>query len=323
MQKLNFMKLMGKSSRSWKHIKTKEDKLHLKEFEDLYEKNYRLMPPNSPYLIPQIIHFIWLGPKEFPENSRKNINSWIEKHPNWKFIFWTDIEKKGLDNRIEFRFVDHSLLAGMAELYKRTDNFGEKSDIVRLLALSAYGGLYVDHDMECRIAFDDLHRSYPFYGGLLTPGNPIIKRSAIVRNSIIGSHSNHPILLRALELTKQRWDHIEAEYPGNLMETVKKRVVLRGFKAFHDAVLEQIQHPSFEGIIFPAGCFNQIEKSFGLYAHESMLGSWFTDEIGEHEMYLKNRIHKLMKRMNILFAILLSLIFILFSLNLFLFWKFL
>ncbi len=315
------MKFMGKNSRSWKHIKTNEDLKQIKEFEDLYYRNFKEKPFGSNYIIPNKIHFVWLGPKEYPKSSLENLLSWRNKHPDWDFIFWTDQVDLNLPSGIEIRRVDDVFLSEMGSFYNKTQNYGERSDIVRLLALKAEGGVYVDHDMECRASFDNFHKSYPFYGGLLTPGNPIIKSAAVIRNSIIGSIKDHPILSRALELTKLRWEEIEKEYYGQSMEMVKQRVVMRVFKAFHDAVLEEVKKPDFEGIIFPAGCFNQIEKSFGLYAHEAMIGSWFTSEMGEHERYLKQRLHKLMKRQNLLFAISFSLILLLLTSNIFLLWK--
>ena len=105
------------------------------------------------------------------------------------------------------------------------------------------GGVYIDHDMECRACFAKLHRTYPFYGGLLTPGNPVIQRSAIMRNSIIGAKKGHPILRKALETARANWKNVEEKYPGKDVLSTKRRVTLRVFAAFHETVLETIKNP--------------------------------------------------------------------------------
>lgn len=309
-----FLKLMGKGKRCWKYVATKEDLLHLKEFEELFERNFHV--GNGELLIPKILHFVWLGPKDYPEKSREYLEGWKEKHPDWEVIVWSDRER-GLNEKL----IGPDLLKGFQPLYDKSDNFGERSDLVRLLVLDEIGGVYIDHDMECRTSFEGLHRSYSFYGGLLTPGNPVIQRSAIMRNSIIGAERGHPILKRALELARERWDHIQEKYPGNDLDSIKRRVTLRVFAAFHDAVLEKIKDPNFKGIVFPAGYFNEIEREFGLFAKEDMVGAWYTEEMNHHEQYLKERIHRMMKRMHLITAILGSGMLVLAGLVVYLWWK--
>lgn len=303
MNSCDFLKLMGKGKRCWKHVKTKRDLADLQEFEDLFVRNFYVTP--NKLLIPEILHFVWLGPKEYPAQSKKYLEGWREKHPTWKVFFWSDREKD---------LVTPSLLKEYQRFYDESDNFGERSDLVRLLVLKEFGGVYVDHDMECRMSFANLHRMYPFYTGLLTPGNPVIQRSAIVRNSIIGAAKDHPILTRALELVKEKWDRVGREHPGKDVTSIKTRVTLRVFSAFHEAVLEQVKDPNFKGIVFPAGCFNEIEREFGLFAKEDMVGAWYTDEMSHHEEYLKNRLHHLMKRMHLFMGVVAFAIIILLSL---------
>ncbi len=299
MKKSHFNELMGKGKRCWKYVKTDQDLAHLKEFEDLFNRQIELSSENE-VQIPEIIHVVWLGPKDFPEKSKQNLKSWEKFHPRWKVLFWNN------------ETVDTELLGPYKKLYDATDNFGEKSDIVRLIVLDKMGGLYIDHDMECRASFEKLHKTYSFYGGLLTPGNPVIQRSAILRNSIIGAKMGHPILKQALKFAEERWERIGSQYPGKDVTSTKKRVTLRVFSAFHEAVLEAIRQPGFDGIIFPAGYFNEIERAFGLFANEEMSGAWYTEEMTHHEEYLKSRLHKMMKRMYLFTSILAFGILVLF-----------
>lgn len=298
----DFMKLMGKGKRCWKHIQTKEDRRDLTEFEQLFRQNY--CQKEGSVIIPEILHFVWLGPKSYPSVSHKYLQGWINYHPNWSVIFWTDSFRKDLPEGVQQKIVGPEFLGEYLPLYESTENFGERSDLVRLLALDAMGGVYVDHDMECRICFGPLHKIYPFYGGLLTPGNPVISRSAIVRNSIIGAQKGDPILKIALKKMEERWYKIAETYPGMDVNSVKKRVTLRSFIAFHEAVLETIRDGGFKGIVFPAGCFNEIEREFGIFAKEDMVGAWYTGEMSHHEEYLKDRLHRLMKRLHLIGALL-------------------
>ena len=314
MRQTDFLKLMGRGKRCWKHVKTKDDLIHLKEFEDLFFRNYQEVPKSNEVLIPEILHFIWLGPKEYPEQSRKYLQGWLHKHPSWKVIFWSDRDHDFLPKCVQRKFVSNEFLGEFARLYQESDNFGERSDLIRLLAVFENGGVYVDHDMECRADFSPLHRAYRFYGGLLTPGNPVIQRSAILRNSVIGASKGHPILSRALELALLNWDIVKAKYPGSDVNSVKNRVTLRLFSAFHEAVLEAVKDPNFKGIIFPAGYFNEIEREFGIMAKEDMVGAWYTEEMTHHEQYLKDRLHRMMKRMYLLVGILSLAILVLFVL---------
>ena len=291
MKERSFLQLMGKGKRCWKHVQSSEDQKNLQEFEELFLKSQE-KKRGLEFIIPQIIHFVWLGNKPYPQKSKQNLKTWENFHPNWKVQFWDDHN------------VDSQILGRFQGIYEASDNFGEKSDIIRLLVLDKMGGVYVDHDMECRHCFDEIHKTYPFYGGLLTPGNPVIQRSAILRNSIIGAKKGHPILKKALEIAEERWDRIGNQFPGADITSTKKRVTLRVFASFHEAVLEAIRMPEFDGIIYPAGYFNEIERDYGLYTKEEMVGAWYTEEMTHHEEYLKKRLHKMMKRTYFLVAIL-------------------
>ena len=320
MKLYDFNQLMGKGKRCWKHVKSPVDFAHLKEFEDLYLRFINKKSSDN-VLIPEILHFVWVGPKEYPETSRNYLLGWMKFHPSWKVIFWSDRVHSFLPKNVEIRIVDSAFLGDYVDLYESSDNFGEKSDIIRLLALDEMGGVYIDHDMECRACFAKLHRTYPFYGGLLTPGNPVIQRSAILRNSIIGAKKGHPILRKALECARANWKNVEEKYPGKDVLSTKRRVTLRVFAAFHETVLETIKNPDFEGMIFPAGYFNEIERAYGLFAKEDMVGAWYSEEMTHHEQYLKDRLHRMMKRMHLLFGILMGMLLLVFGLVIFLWCK--
>lgn len=139
-----------------------------------YEKNCAIQLYQSEPKIPKIIHHIWLG-SPFPQRCIELRNQWIEFHPDWQCILWTDkeIQEFGLSN---------------LHAYKTACSYGEKSDIARYEILYRMGGLYVDTDFQCNITFDELHHRFHFYIGVLHSDQ------VEINNALIGSMPGHPVL---------------------------------------------------------------------------------------------------------------------------------
>ncbi len=162
---------------------------YVKLFEDHYNQMVEIVrnDRNDFYRIPRIVHQIWLGSK-VPEKYRAWMESWTQLR-GWRYMLWTDEEVKNLKmyNR---------------DLYDRSENWGEKSDILRLELLYKYGGLYVDTDFECirEEMFDDLHRMFDFYLGFepLEHGSTKFNMFKMC-NAIIASIPNHPLVHDLIE----------------------------------------------------------------------------------------------------------------------------
>lgn len=121
-------------------------------FRYLYARNIVLIKDSGlghEYRIPRIVHQIWLGSPP-PEKYREWMTTWMNWQ-GWTYRLWTDedVRCRELYNQ---------------ELYDRADNYGEKSDILRLEILLEHGGMYVDVDFECirPDTFDALHRTWDF-----------------------------------------------------------------------------------------------------------------------------------------------------------------
>src|SRR3990167_8099990 len=306
-EKVDFARWMGKGKKCYKHVRTKEDLQDLELFRAHYEKNYRENPADR--AVPRMIHFIWLGPKEFPPDFRVNMAGWQACHPDWEVKLWSDRIRQGIPEGVHCHQVPPSLVGEFRPLLEESDNYGERSDLLRLIILEKEGGVYVDHDVRCRRSFAGFAASYDFFTGLQNPGNHILKRAAVVRNSIIGCRSHHPVITEALDITKKTWDDSEKRFPGRDLDAAMARVTHRAFLAFHKAVTNALGDPTFTGIVFPAGFFNEIDGEFGLYANETMAGAWYRDEMNYYERYLMGRVHTLMKRLHAFMAIAGGLIF--------------
>lgn len=129
--------------------------------------------------IPKIVHHIWLG-GPLPEKCKVLRETWMEMHPDWEFILWTEkeIDEFGLKNR---------------KIYDETSNYGSKSDIARYEILYRIGGLYVDTDFECTQKFDVFHHCCDFYAGLAA------WEVLLAYNGLIGAAPGHPILKACID----------------------------------------------------------------------------------------------------------------------------
>lgn len=85
--------------------------------------------------IPKIIHYCWFGGNEKPSKIKKCIESWKKFMPEFEIIEW---------NESNF---DINALQYTKQAYEMK-KYAFVSDVARLKALSMYGGIYFDTDVE-------------------------------------------------------------------------------------------------------------------------------------------------------------------------------
>lgn len=158
--------------------------------------------------IPHIIHHIWLG-SPLPEQYARWRETWINTHPDWQYILWTDNEANyqygtlcTIDDIENTQQTPSHLVIDIRscklqthELIDRADNYGQRSDIVRYEILYRIGGLYVDTDFSCERSFDRLHAAYDFFIGI----QPLAFNLVQLGIGLIGAIPKHPILAHTLE----------------------------------------------------------------------------------------------------------------------------
>lgn len=86
-------------------------------------------------MIPKIIHYCWFGRGEKPELAKKCIASWKKFCPDFEICEWNE------DN------CDYLAMPFMAEAYA-AKKYAFVSDVMRLIVLEQYGGVYFDTDVE-------------------------------------------------------------------------------------------------------------------------------------------------------------------------------
>ena len=102
-------------------------------------------------MIPKIIHYCWFGRGEMPELAIKCIESWHKYMPDYQYKLWNE------DN------FDINSNQYAKEAYE-AKKYAFVSDVVRLVALKEYGGIYMDVDFEVFKPFDDLLKHKAFAG---------------------------------------------------------------------------------------------------------------------------------------------------------------
>ena len=132
-----------------------------------YEKNKNIKPNKNINKIPKIIHQIWIGPKKLPQKYIRWMNSWKLLNPDWDYIFWDN-------NRIkELEITD-------LKVYKESNNYGFKSDLLRYEILRKYGGLYADTDFECLQKLPEYFLNFNFVSSVVFSWEPILNNAIIL-----------------------------------------------------------------------------------------------------------------------------------------------
>lgn len=135
-------------------------------------------------MIPKVIHYMWLGNKELPDELKSCLDSWKKYCPEYQIICWNennyDIEKN------EY----------MRQAYQKKA-FGFIPDYARLDILYHHGGIYLDTDVELLRSLDELLYQKSFcgvekwqiinFGGCsgAVKGDPMIKKFLDARESLM------------------------------------------------------------------------------------------------------------------------------------------
>ena len=108
------------------------------------KNSYQKQQP--PSLIPRIIHQIW-DSTAVPRTFLPWMSSWTRHHPHWQHWFWTPEDIRCLFRR---RY------ARLAYLYESYPTQLQRADVMRYFILHAFGGVYVDLDVESLRPLDPL-----------------------------------------------------------------------------------------------------------------------------------------------------------------------
>lgn len=113
-------------------------------------------------MIPNFIHYIWIGPKQFPSQFENFIKKWKLLYPDFNFIYWDD---KLIQN-------SNILCENIKKYYYSDCNIALKTDLIRFKILEKFGGIYIDVDNEPLKRMPIEIFNYNFFSGY-QPNNEI------------------------------------------------------------------------------------------------------------------------------------------------------
>ena len=204
---------------------------------------------------------------------------------------------------MEMLFVKDFPFLKLGRFFHASDNYGEKSDLLRYEILFQEGGIYVDHDVKCFKAFDPLASAYDLFCGLELPYKTCLSSSVLPTNNILGSCKGHLVLSRGLDWLEKHWDQIEQDYPGKDRDSIISRVAHRTFLVLGEMFKQYANHGEYLDIALPTFYFNSPKDEWALYSRHLYSGSWFENESGFEKM-VRERLMMLSKKTNKLLLVL-------------------
>jgi len=232
----------------------------LNMFKQVYDKNKNAVAnPAEIIKVPRILHVIWLGGR-LPKAYEPFYQSWLDYHPDWTHIFWTD-------NPVHYEFgtvicktfdelntclhasrnsgrgmrivVDtHALSFDNKPFFDASRNYGERSDILKWEIVYRYGGVYVDTDFECLQPLDNLNYCYDFYTGL----QPLDTNRVQLGAALFAAIPGHPIMRECVEGIKRN---------QHIVPIVSKTGPIHFTRSF----LQKVTEGNYINIAFPASYF--------------------------------------------------------------------
>ena len=132
-------------------------------------------------MIPNIIHYIWLGKNKLNNTSLICINSWKRILPEYEIKLWNEDNLNLGQLMRENNFLKKCIECGL---------WAFASDYLRLYILYKEGGVYMDTDVEVIRSFGNLMREHFFIG---------LEKDDYVGTGIIGAEICSPAIKRLLD----------------------------------------------------------------------------------------------------------------------------
>jgi len=124
-------------------------------------------------MIPKIIHYAWFGGNELGPLEEKCLASWKKYCPDWEIKRW---DESNFDPSKHGKYCEQA--------YERED-WAFVSDVARLYALTEYGGVYCDTDMELIKPIDKFRKFPAFFS---------FEIETEISTGIIGAEPHHPFI---------------------------------------------------------------------------------------------------------------------------------
>ncbi|ENM5895783.1 hypothetical protein NTH50_003984 [Vibrio mimicus] len=147
-------------------------------------------------MIPKIIHYCWFGKGDMPEINKRCLDSW-SRLDGYNLILWDESNAPMDDTLIK-------------DLYKKKQ-WAFISDYVRLYALSQFGGVYLDTDIEIVKDLSPLLKYNAFLG---------MESEGKYNNAVMGAEQGHPFVIECMDFMKSKFNNGEILYSPEVVTTV-------------------------------------------------------------------------------------------------------
>ena len=224
-------------------------------------------------MIPKIIHYCWFGRGEKPELAKKCIDSWQKLCPDFEIREWNE------DN------CDYLVMPFMAEAYA-AKKYAFVSDVMRLLVLEQYGGVYFDTDVEVVRDIAPFMEDEGFFG---------VKNDQYVASGLtIASVPHHPVVQAMIE-EYRKLHFTNADGTTNAV----------GCPHLNTDIMERYglvrngQEQTVAGIhVYPADFFNPLDSVTGKLTKTENTYSihWYSMSWLPKRVRIKNKIGRLVRR---------------------------
>ncbi|MEI6679645.1 MAG: glycosyltransferase [Mariniphaga sp.] len=210
-------------------------------------------------MIPKIIHYCWLSGEPYPELIKKCLDSWKVHLPDYKFELW-DLAK--------VQNIDSEWLRQTIAVKK----YAFAADFIRVYALSHFGGVYLDADVELAGSLDPFIRNDFFIG---------YEYNNDLEPAVFGSVAGHQWLSDLLGYYQDRpFIKIDGEQDIRTLPSIfnETAAIRFGFKS--NGKMQEIKNPSVK--IYPCDFFSpkniyfkKIKRTGNTVAIHHFHGSWY------------------------------------------------
>lgn len=201
-------------------------------------------------MIPKIIHYCWFGKSDKPNDIKRWINGWKFILDDYEFVEWNESN------------TDLNTNAYIREAYV-SKKYAFVSDFIRLKALYAYGGIYLDADVEVRKKFDVFLNHEMFL---------VFMFDCNIGTAVIGAKKHHRVVGKLMDLYENK---IVEKSPNNDLFT---KFFLHNFSSFK---LNGKYQCIKDVVIYPKEFFERPTwKKSTDYSIHHYKGSWYGKQVG-------------------------------------------
>lgn len=217
--------LLDKCEDSLRILKSLLESLGYNSYLDIesYDEKICGIRKRGKFLIPKIIHAVWIGDKSLPVDSVRYLKSWSEKHDGWGRWIWSDrgLSVEGWESK-DINELDMSL----KDLYLKFTKQARRSNIARLEIIKKYGGVYIDCDIICQKNIEYLIDGLDSFGHKYF-GHKYGKYEESINNAFFGSTKENKFIDLNLLMIKNKennYKNLDNEPFGPIIMTEVKKI---------------------------------------------------------------------------------------------------